>query len=174
MSYSEIKGLWPLENRIEVWEEFRNSHGTAPVIWDAMSQKYLGMEPFAYMHDRSDALWKLSDRGDIPLAHRAVLAMTFDRAYVAKEDYLRAAKDIWTFLADLPPDPKYVNHWPAIARFFEGDPDCPAVGFYWTSCGDDFWELPRSEDDDETVLPFDWSECWDVYSELDKQMAASA
>ncbi len=41
MSYTTVKAIWPGEKHEDL-EELRNSHGSAPVIWGALSEKYLG------------------------------------------------------------------------------------------------------------------------------------
>jgi hypothetical protein len=163
MSRTTIKALWPGEKHADL-KELRNSHGSAPVVWDEISQKYLGTEPFAYSRD-IDKLWPLWKDESIPLHQRAVLTMTYDNVYVAKADYAQAAKDIRAFLIDFPEKPGYSNHWNTIAEIFESNPDIPAIGFHWTSvCCDPFegsWNEEKEDFD-----PFDWSITWDMYKEL--------
>jgi len=165
MSYTTVKALWPGEKHEDL-EELRNSHGSAPVIWDLMCQEYLGTKEFGY--DRViDDLWPLWKRCDIPEYRRAVLMMTYDRVYVIKADYERAAKDIRAFLKDYPPKPERVNHWTRIAEIYESNPDIPAIGLYCTSVSEDPFAGTWDEEKDEEG-PTDWEECYDMYAEIDK------
>lgn len=166
MSSTTIKALWPGEKHEDL-EILRNSHGSAPVIWNAMCGKYYGTKDHAYMFNGTlELLWpRYKDLG-IPIHQRAVLMITYDRAYVVKKDYKRAADDIRSFLVDLPPNPEYVNHWPRIADIFEGNPDIPAIGLYCTSVSEDPFCGGWNEEKEEYNQP-DWDECFDIYSELD-------
>lgn len=162
MSYTTIKAVWPGE-KVEDLKELRNSHGAAPVIWNEIAKKYLGLRDYAYS-SRTDDLWPLCERPDMPTHHRAVLMMTYDYALVMKADYRQAAADIRAFLDDFPPRAGYVNHWGAIADVFDGNPDCPAIGFHMTSLSEDPFDGPYDEETDEEDPP-DWSMFWDVYAE---------
>lgn len=163
MSYTTVKALWPNEKQ-EDFEELRNSHGSAPVIWDAMMKKYIGGEH--WLTGNIDKLWKLWERCDIPIYLRAVLMMTFDRAYVIKKDYEEAAKHIRLFLNDYPPESNKVNHWPRIAEIFESNPDIPAIGLYCTSVSEDPFEGEYDEEKEEYGQP-DWEQCFDIYKDLE-------
>ena len=113
-----------------------------------------------------DKLWPLANREDIPLHHRAVLAMTYDWMYVLKEHYSRAAEYIRLYLADFPPNEATVNHWPAIAELFEGNTDCPAIGLWLTSvCEDPF--AGEWDDEAEEYSQPDWSRYWSLFDHLD-------
>lgn len=172
MSRTDVYALWPSERHEEI-EELRNSHGSAPVVWGKMFARYVGARgPFPeseYMF-RTDELWPLWKRADIPEQYRAVLAMTYDNAYVARENYARAAADIRAFLAGFDFDPAYVNHWPRIAEIFDSNPDCPAIGFRWTSvCENPFqggWNEEKEDYD-----PLDWSVKWELYANMAAQAA---
>lgn len=100
MSYTTVIRVWPGE-KSETAEEFRNAWGSGPVIWNDMAIRYLRTVPYGYMAC-IEKLWPLANREDIPLHHRAVLAMTYDRMYVLKEHYPRAAEYIRLYLADFP------------------------------------------------------------------------
>ena len=166
MSYTTVKALWPGE-KIEDVEELRNSHGSAPLVWNEIAKKYLGCRDFAYMHEgTTKRLWPLWKHLGIPKAHRAVLMMTYDHAYVKREDYQRAAEDIRTFLADFPMPAERANHWPRIAEIFAGKPDVPAIGFNMTSVTCDLW-VGEWDEGKEEYGPFDWAEAFDVYAEID-------
>jgi hypothetical protein len=138
-------------------EELPNSHGSAPVVWDALAQRYLGCGEFGYIHlPNDDILWQLYKHLGVPTAHRAVLVMTFDHAWVSKANYERAAGDVRAFLADFPQRPDRVNHWPRIAEIFESKPTWPGVAIWHTSVGDDTW---RKKDC--------WAKAYEVYEVLE-------
>lgn len=165
MSYATIKALWPGEKHEDL-KELRNAHGGAPVVWDEMSQRYLGLEPFQYSF-YAERLWPLWKDLNIPRHHRAVLMMTYDKAYVSKADFDQAARDIRAFLADFPVKADHVNHWVAIAETFESNPDCLAIGFYWTSVTEDPFQGCWNEEKEDYDQP-DWSAMWDMYAQLAK------
>jgi len=166
MSYTTIIHVFPGE-KIECGDELRNSHGSAPVIWDLLCQKYLGIEPMHWMSGNMERLWKLWKDTSIPVHHRALLMMTFDRAYVLKANYARAAADIRKFFTEFQYNPEYVNHWPQISTLFESNPDVPAIGFWHTSVSDNPFHGSWNEDKEAYDSP-DWDECYEIYSELDK------
>ena len=167
MSYTTAYAVWPGE-RHEKLKDFRNSHGSAPVVWSKLFARYVdGSGPYpnsGYMF-RTEELWPLYKRKDIPEPLRRVLMMTFDDAYVARENYARAADDIRAFLAAFGLDPSFANHWPAIAELFDSNPECPAIGFRWTSVCEDPFGGPWNEETEEYDQP-DWSKKWDVYAEF--------
>lgn len=174
MSYSTIKAVYP-GKKVEDIEDLRNSWGTATIVWDALFKKYV---PKKHEYDSwllsasDDRLWKLVDRDDIPANHRLVLAMTFDRAYVLKRDYARAAADLRRFFNDFPVDGARVNHWPHIVALFESDPEFPAIGFRWTSVSRDPFLGPYNEEKDDCD-PLDWTTCWSLYDEIDAAIDAA-
>lgn len=171
MSYTTIKALWPGEKH-EDYRELRNSWGSAPVIWDALTKRWLpGKQWLSCAGGSDNSLWNLCDDQRLPLHQRAVLMMTFDRAYVAKANYSRAAQDIRAFLRDLPPPAQNVNHWPEIATLFESDPDIPALGFHHTSVSEDPFQGPYNEEADDYDAP-DWSKCYEIYAELEARDGA--
>jgi hypothetical protein len=163
MSYTTIVHVFPNE-KVECGEELRNSWGSAPYVWFYLGDKYV--INFSMHKDQSmKDLWKLWKIESVPFHQRAVLMMTFDRAYVSKENYERAANDIRLFLEDHN-DPNVVNHWPRIAEIFESNPDVPGIGLYCTSVS----ENPFSgswNDEKEDYDPPNWDEVYEIYSELD-------
>lgn len=160
MSTTTVKAVWPGEKAKDL-EEFRNSHGSAPVIWNEIGKMYLGLDDYGYSR-RADEIWPLYKRADMPEHHRTVLLMTYDNALVAKPYYKQAAEDIRAFIEDFPPRPGYANHWASIADIFASDPDCPAIGFRMTSVTGDPFKGSWNEDNCDYDMP-DWSVFWDVY-----------
>lgn len=166
MSYTTIIHVYPNE-KIECGEELPNSYGSAPVVWDALCQKYLGYPPYGWgMREDLKDLWNLWKDEKLPLHQRSVLMMTFDRAYVSKTDYKRAASDIRLFLRDFPEDETKVNHWNRIEEYFESNPDVPAIGFWCTSVSENPFHGSWNEEKEDYEPP-DWNECCDIYKELD-------
>ena len=162
MSYTTILHLWPGE-KCENGPELANAFGFGPVVWDALSQQYLGQESGAYLWSpKADLLWGLWKKTKVPMHQRAVLMMTYDRAYVLRADYPQAAVDIRLFLTDFPEDRGKVNHWQSIAAYFENTPECPAIGFHGTSVIENLFLGPWNEEK-EQYDPADWSKTYDLY-----------
>ena len=92
--------------------------------------------------------------------------LTFDRAYVLKKYYLRAARDIRFSLSELAIKSDRVNHWPRIAKIFESNPNIPAIGLWCTSVSDDPFEGPWNEEEEKYEL-LDWNTAFDLYKDLD-------
>ena len=166
MSRTTILRLWPNTTiAAESLHELSNSWGFAIPVWQALAVQY-GNRPFQ-LHENLDYLWKLYERADIPLAHRAVLCMTFDNAYVSRKDFTRAASHIRQFLDAFPPKAGNVDHWMAVACMFDSIPDCHAIGFWATSVSDCPFEGSYNEATDD-YDPFDWKQASDVYGLLEK------
>lgn len=161
MSYTTVKAIWPGEKHEDL-EELRNSHGSAPVIWGELCARYLGNKREWLF--KPDNLWPLYKRQDVPKCMRAVLMMTFDRAYVERKDYAQAAADIDEFLRVAPQPSTRVNHWPRLAELFKSNPDIPAIGLRCTSVSEDPFQGEWNEDAEDYDPP-DWSRCWSVYDD---------
>lgn len=160
MSTTTVKAVWPGE-KTEDLGTLRNSHGSAPVVWNLIAKKYLGLDDYEYCR-ATDKLWPTYKRADMDRHHRTVLLMTYDNAMVFRENYKQAASDIRSFLADFPAVPGYVNHWTSIADIFDAAPDCPAIGFHMTSVGEDPFRGEWNDDTEDYDSP-DWSIYWNVY-----------
>ncbi|HEX7909949.1 MAG TPA: hypothetical protein VF534_17915 [Paraburkholderia sp.] len=169
MSTTDVYAVWPGERHEEI-AELRNGHGSAPVVWAKMFTRYVGggfsRYPDSEYMFRTEELWPLWKRMDIPKPLRAVLAITYDHVIVTRANYTRAAADVREFLSAFPVDPERVNHWPRIAEIFESNPDCPAIGFRWTSVCEDPFNGDWNEEIEDYDPP-DWSQKWDVYAALD-------
>ena len=161
MSYTTIKAIWPSEKHEDL-EELRNSHGSAPVIWGALCERYLGGRNDWLFNAKK--LWPLYKNNEVPKCMRAVLMMTFDRAYVERKDYSQAAADIEEFMKIAPPPENHVNHWPHIAELFRSNPDIPAIGLYCTSVSEDPFQGAWNEETEEHEQP-DWGQCWSIYDD---------
>lgn len=163
MSHTTRLHIYP-NDRIEEDEEFGNSWGSAPIVWDVLGKKYIGINFMVFKADES--FWNLCKDTSIPMAHRAVFMMTFDTAYVTKKDYQIAAKDIRIFLKDFSAELENMraNHWPAFAEYYESNPDVPAIAYYQTSVTENPFMLWNEEKED--YLP-NWAVAYDLYKELE-------
>ena len=159
MSRTTVKAIWP-GVKVKDLEELGNAWGSAPLVWEALSMKYLGWDSAKWLltagTPEGNKLEELGRRADIPASHSAVMRMTFDLAYVRREHFARAAEDIRQFLIEFAISGYRayggkVNHWLRIAAIFESHPACPAIGFHMTSVSEDTWEN------------VDWSDTSDVY-----------
>lgn len=162
MSKATIVRIWPGE-KTECDIDLRNAFGFGPSVWGNVCQKYLGDGNWMMQEKK---LWPLWRDERLPLHQRAVLGMTYDRVYILKEDYARAAEDIRKYLADFPVDDRKINHWPAIAEYLESNPDCPAVGFWGTSVCENPWQGEYDEELDD-YGSVDWSDKWSLYEHLE-------
>ena len=169
MSYTTVKAVWPGKRTSDL-EELPNSHGSAPVVWEAMAGRYLGVTkaydyPGKGWMQLDNELWDLYKRKDIPLEHRAVFMLTFDRAYVEKRNYEAMAAAIRQFLMDFPPKLGHANHWPRLAELFESKPRPPAIGLYVTSVSEDPFLGPWNEKKDR-YDKLDWKTAYELFDVL--------
>lgn len=153
----------------EELEELRNSWGSAVPVWQKMADMYCppfdpAKEGYGRYNNWDDS-WPLFQRTDIPKAYRAVLGLTFDRAYVLKKNFERLSADISKFLKDFPWEPRHVNHWPRIAAICLTC-DAPAIGLRCTTVSQNTFRGPWNEET-ETYDPLDWSTAFEVYEDLD-------
>lgn len=169
MSTLEVKFLKYPEGVVDV-VSYQNAHGGAPLVWDHVSQKYLGTKPFEYMFC-TEKLWPLWKNRSVPKEIRAVLGITYDDAVIEKKHFAQAASDIGFFLDNFKINESHVNHWHAIKALLESEPDCDAVGFYWTSVAEDPFDQHVYDEEDELneECSFDFKRYWSVYAALDGQ-----
>lgn len=164
----EIKFLTKNEGVIHTLE-FQNANGGAPLIWSLMGTRYLGFQtPSQWLFD-SEKIWPLYKQENVPLAEKAVLLMTYDRAVVTKPYFSKACEDILNFLDTFKDciDPERVNHWYKIADAFKQNPNCEAIGFYWTSVGEDPFLGEYDEECEEYLKFSNWNDVWSVYHTLE-------
>jgi len=166
MSYTTVLAIYPGE-KVEKIEELRNAFGSAPYVWNVLCQRYYDTEDGGWIIGNTlNTLWPRWKDISIPEHQRAVLMMTYDRAYVAKKDYARATKDIRQFLMDFPPAPTHVNHWAHIASLFDADHPYPGIGFHMTSVSENPFRGLWNEEKEAYDSP-DWSQTYDLYNQLD-------
>lgn len=158
MSCTTIKAVWPGE-KAEHIATLPNAWASAPAVWEALGKRYLAQDLAAVFKNNGADIWPLAERQDIPRSVRAVLVMTLDGAIIMRKDYAQAAGDIEDATHQLGMER---SHWPRIADLLRSDPDCLAIGFYWTSVGEDPFQGDWNEDADQHDPP-DWSKLWSVY-----------
>lgn len=170
MSYLTILGLTPNDtvNVTTEIQELQNARGFHFAVWDPLLAAHLNVSGMHRLEDDKE-FWRLWKDPSVPLAHRAVLLMTYDRAYVERKDYERAANDIREFLKTHPAAPDRVNHLPALADFFDSKPDFEAIGFS-ISLGENLFEQ-YDEESDEYIALQNWDETYSVYSSFDGESA---
>jgi hypothetical protein len=170
MSQTDVIAVYP-GDRVDVLDEYGNSWGSAPIIWELMAARYLSVTR-SYDHPNKgymqlgDTLWNLWKDPRVKTEHKAVFMLTFDRAYVAKKDYPRMADAIKVFLEDFSIPSDNVNHWPALRELFLSNPDVPGIGLHCTSvsvnpfCGK--WNEEKEDYD-----PPDWDDIYELFGEID-------
>ena len=74
-------------------DEYGNGWLSGPVLWDYLSEKYLGGKPtYSLDKDHMDRVWKLAYDQNVEDDDRIALIMTFDYAYVGWDNLARAAE----------------------------------------------------------------------------------
>lgn len=102
---------------IRVVNKYRNSWGSAPILWDALAKKYLGIPSVPFEEAKLKPLWALAWDPKVPRAWRLVQAFTFDRAVCPKEglgELGAACLEVYKVLRAEHPD--RINHWEAIGK----------------------------------------------------------
>lgn len=161
MSYTTILKL-DIGKEFQEIKELRNSWGSAPVIWEIITKNYTSCPNWMICNDLWDKYKDLS----IPKYQRAVLLMTFDRAYIKQENYKQASSDINQFISDFNIDN---SHWPEIASIFDErsklEKSNEGIGFHMTSCSDNPFE---GEFDEETEkYTANWKDAFEIYDDLE-------
>jgi hypothetical protein len=170
MSHSTILSISPGKLVREI-DHMSNAWGMAPVIWDAMAQRYLDVRAYYWTQVDPERLSALARDPNVPIEQRAVMMMTFDLSYVAKANYSRAARDIRVWLDSYPWTIQHerTNHWPKIAELFESNPPHEALAIHQTSVSENPWR-GESLDGGEGLLfgPLPWDDAFEVYEALSK------
>lgn len=153
----------------ETDSEYRNGHGSAPVVWSALARKYerhiypndpLTHPPIRSPFDEWGDLWKAVKDKRVELRPWEWIALqwTYDNALV-RGDKLCVVADALERFADAHALPGRVCHLEAMAaRMRElAAEGVDAVGLYATSVGDNPWhEWSRPDDDgDAESQPYD-------------------
>lgn len=159
----------PAEGGITVYQEYQNSHRSAPFVWAVLEEKYLSPHPLQSLipyTGRMEKVWDLWKNPDVRLEHRIVLTTTFDRVMVKNIDLSRLAAAMQAFAQDFPDG----GHYPAMAvdiLTLADDPTCYAVCWYQSSVVDNPWFVR----DGEKWRAYDISkdfEHWFLFEELER------
>lgn len=175
MSYTNVLGV-KLNEGVEELCEYRNSHGFGPPVWEVLIEHYVGGSRW------DDEAHKKLEESELTALDRMMYQLTWDGAYIKRQDFARAAQDIEKFFKIHPYSSEYVNHWPEIAKMLrewntaiddreELGTTYDAIGFYGSSCsGDCVWFGERHCDCDckncgngETTIH--WDKVFDVYED---------
>lgn len=154
---------------VPIIAEYQNSHGSAPVVWDFMAQRYLGEEYHHRLKDMGE-LWNTSYREDIPMEYRRVMKVTCDRAILLNENALEAVSHIRKFVDEFPHPSNKVNHWAQIAEdieLFHSQNKYIAYGLRMTSMDEnDFHGEPFMKRGKEHYHKINWKELgyFDAYA----------
>lgn len=167
MSKTTVQHLW-LGSKIEDGPEFRNSHGSAAILWHFLWQQYVTHKTDSYYLLDAQKIWDLWTDERVPECLRAMLGLTFDRAYVKRDDFRRMATDIKNGIAMIDPPLSHANHWPSIAEHLLSEPSCEAIGLHCTSVSENPFEGRWNGEGHD---PLDWTTCFDLYEELDSGKA---
>lgn len=136
-----------------------------PYIWEGISQRWLGKSVNEYLYTpKEDQVWNLWRKPSIPLSHRAVLMMTFGRAYIVKADFARAIIDLEAFQRDFPAGKSVEHTWEGI-RSLIARVQYPALGFYVHPLTENPFEGTWDKGT-QSYRPFDWTTAYDVYAML--------
>lgn len=143
MSETLLHGIprWGIKE-CPVLESYQNSHGSAPVIWNFLTQRILNKRSY-YLLDDDKELWSLSRRSDVPEPFRQVMKMTYDRAVILSANIPRAVADIETILKEFPLPTNQVNHWAQIAEDLQkhnAKGKYLGFGFCMTTIGETFFQ----------------------------------
>lgn len=167
MSYCQLIEF--RDGKPEIFHEFRNAHLGAALIWTCLYDRYLKSRPFDSWLMDSDKLWKLPKDRRLSQYERAVLAQTFDRALVGKDNFDQHAKNLRMF-AGMYPDASCGHLVPWAAVFKESGADY--IGGYQTSVSEDPWSEWNEEAGESR--PYDLNERsdhFDVYEWLEELQA---
>jgi hypothetical protein len=132
----------PVSGELYSVQEFGNSWGSAPRIWDALGKKYIAADWRMFPID--ERLWKLATDERVDRCERLTLAFTFDRCICEMPHAKEMAALLREFDSMNPAKAGNVNHVPAVADALEKHFDADAIGFglICTSVADDVWDMP--------------------------------
>ena len=133
-----------------------NSHGTAPIIWRTLANKYGVRDPLGFTSLLGDPgkepMWSLHETHPLDATERAVLVFSFDRAYVRSANIPKLCKALREFYRRH--GTGFVDTMMRVAEILETVatiPDVQGACFQITSMTDNPWWV-RSDDQDEGRL----------------------
>ena len=149
MSYS---AMWKVyRTKAKQFEQFQNSHGSAPPVWGWIGVNFLDWEnEFMYGTGKDmRPLWQSYKNLSIPTHIRFALLATFDDGIVKPENLDEAAR-----LAELTHAtilfPNHVNHWQLISEAYKNatkfkDKRLQGIALGCTSVNDPWWQREQRE-----------------------------
>ena len=135
----------PEKGGVEEVKSFGNSAIFALLVWGELCERYLGSRDW-FTHCESGALWKLAKDPRVAEADQIVLAATFDKVMVRKENFPRllAALTEWK---DVNNGYSHIGGIIECLEELQQDDGCHAVCWWITSTSDNPWEYYVSDED---------------------------
>ena len=152
MSYCELLAF--KKGGYDVVAEYKNAHGWAAYVWNALFDRYVTKETqYDSWMQKPERVWDLWKGDRLQDYEKFVLLATFDRFMIKIEDMVKAADHFFRFSLAYH-NPKAVCHLDEMAKEFvnlsKQSGDYVSVGFYGMSCGENPWLDYNGETDEET------------------------
>lgn len=145
MSYTELFKV-NLKGDIEIYQEFHNSHRGAMLVWKNMCERYLPDTDFFSLFRDLSPVWALWKNKTVDTSDRIVMAATFDRVMVKKQDLQRVV-DAMRSYGERYEDPGTIPQQADAIEKLITDDDCQAICWNQTSVNADAW-VTRGESED--------------------------
>jgi hypothetical protein len=123
MSYTTLYSVY--KTKVKVIEEYRNSHGSAPPVWEYVTQKYCGKPPDAYIFFAPwmEKVYRPETLSKLPEHWRRVLLFLADGALIKDANLQQFSANCKSVFDELQAWPEwggriFVNHWAAIGIDF--------------------------------------------------------
>jgi len=148
MSRTELYRIDALGD-VHLEAEFSNAFRGAYLVWQQMCQRYLhqDMIPLFLRDDRMQEVWDLWKDQTIPLAHRIVMASTFDNVMIRREELPRLIEAIEEYAQVFDPG-TLLEQADKLRELAQGG-DTIAVCWNATSvCANPWWCSGNDEDDE--------------------------
>jgi len=138
MSYTTIYATPEIGEMYEV-ADFKNAFRSAFLVWDQLSEKYLGsgVAPRMGSLEKMQEVWDIAKRRDIPVHHRIVMMMTFDKVVVKAKNFNRLIKAIGDYAAEF--DPGTLLDQAGKIKELQNDESVYAICWNQTSVSYPFW-----------------------------------
>lgn len=96
--------------------EFRNGWGTAPLLWEYLSERFIGAEyRWCFDAGKDRRLWDLATDERVPRSLRLAHAFTFDRG-ICPLTRVGELADACDEVGATCAKEQHVNHWAAVAK----------------------------------------------------------
>lgn len=166
MSYTEIYGF--KKGKSDFTEEIKNAFRGAMAVWNIMDEKYL--PPYYSSWDPTEKIsrasaifdknamkeiWALANNKDVPLDERLVMATTFDKVLVKRENLPRLIEAFRAFDKTYEGKSSIGEQADILESFLEVE-DMDTVGWNQTSVNGDTWDnFGGLDEETEEYLPYD-------------------